>query len=116
MLRNAITLPSDAGVASEGGANNLLCAHSGTRWLTARLASMPRYFFNVRTDHETLLDDEGISFASSEHAVKEARLAAKEMAAEAVLREEAVDGTGIEVIDEDGNLIASVLLATMLKI
>lgn len=94
----------------------LFLVFGGTRWLTARLARMPRYFFNIRTDQETLLDEEGISFASSEHAVKEARLAAKEMAAEAVLREEAVDGTGIDVLDEDGNLIASVLLSTMLKI
>lgn len=77
---------------------------------------MPKYFFNIRTDQETLRDEEGISFASSEHATNEARLAAKEMAAEAVLREEPVDGTRIDVLDEHGNLIASVLLSNMLKI
>ena len=88
----------------------------GTRVATARLESMPRFFFNIRMDHETLLDEEGITLASPEHAVKEARLAAKEMLAEAVLKEEAVDGTGIDVLDEDGNLLASVLLATPLKI
>ncbi|MFL0691633.1 MAG: DUF6894 family protein [Agrobacterium tumefaciens] len=77
---------------------------------------MPKYFFNIRTDQEALLDEEGISFASSIHAAEEARLAAREMAAEAVLREEPVDGTRIDVMDEDGNLIASVLLANMLKI
>jgi hypothetical protein len=77
---------------------------------------MPTYFINIRADHETLLDEEGITFASSEHAVNEARLAAKEMLAGAVLRDEAVDGTRIEVLDEYGNLIDSVSLASMLKI
>lgn len=38
------------------------------------------------------------------------------MAAEAVLRDEPVDGTRIDVMDEDGDLIASVLLSKMPKI
>lgn len=97
-------------------ANNPSCSRGGTRFAAARLTSMPNYFFNIRKDQETLLDDAGISFASSEHAVKEARLAIKQMAAEAVLRDKAVDETGIHVLDEDGNLIACALLATMLTI
>jgi len=77
---------------------------------------MRRYFFNLRTDHETLMDDEGIPLASVDRAIYEARRAAREMLAEAVLRDEAVDGTAVDVLDEDHTLITSMALASMLRI
>lgn len=77
---------------------------------------MPRYFFNIRTDNGTHFDEEGISLASVKHAVEEARLAAREMVAEAVLRDEAIDGTAIDVFDEHHVLVETVRLSSMLKI
>lgn len=77
---------------------------------------MRRYFFNLRTDQETLIDDEGIPLASVDRAIDEARRAAREMLAEAVLRDEAVDGTAIDVLDEDHTLITSVALTSMVRI
>ena len=40
----------------------------GTASAATGLACMTKFFFNIQTDQETLLDEEGISLASPEHA------------------------------------------------
>lgn len=44
---------------------------------------MPRYFFHLRNDHETV-DDEGSDFADDQAAQKEALATARELLADAI--------------------------------
>lgn len=73
---------------------------------------MPVFYFNVCAHAVTILDEVGVMLPNAQRAIEEARLAAREMVAEAVLREEPLDGTTIEIRDEHNGLVESVLLSS----
>jgi hypothetical protein len=64
-----------------------------------------RFFFNIR-DGETLIpDDEGVILPDIESARDEARISAKELAAEEFKATRHVDGRVIEITDPLGRVI-----------
>ena len=74
------------------------------------------YYFDIRTEVCTTPDVEGIFMPTADHAIKEARLAARERVVEAVMRETAIDGTTIEIRDDAGNIVEAVPLISVIKI
>lgn len=73
------------------------------------------FYFDIRTEVCTIPDVEGIFMPTAEHAIREAKLAAREMVVEAVMRETAIDGTTIAVRDEAGRLVEAVPLISVIK-
>ncbi|MDR7027262.1 DUF6894 family protein [Rhizobium rosettiformans] len=73
------------------------------------------FYFNIRTEVCTIPDVDGILMPSASHAIREAKLAAREMVVEAVMRETAIDGTTIEVRDDAGNIVEAVPLISVIK-
>jgi hypothetical protein len=76
---------------------------------------MPRFYFDVRTDHSLSEDDEGLEFPSLEAARREAACAAPSMA-----REELPDGAAralrIEVKDENRRPVLSVTISLQVEL
>lgn len=77
---------------------------------------MPLFYFDVRAHNMIIPDEEGVALPDAESAKNEGRLAAREMVAEAVLREEPIDGTTIDIRDQDGMLVHSVPLSSVVII
>lgn len=71
---------------------------------------MPRYFFHVRDHDGFSLDTEGTVLADDERACAEATLAAREMLAEKIMRNEIVDGAVFEVVRGDGVVVRTIPL------
>jgi len=75
-----------------------------------------RYYLHVH-ERETVIEDvEGIELASTADAVEEARESARELAADMVRRQQAVDRTTLELTDADGkSLIAIPLMSVIIN-
>lgn len=76
---------------------------------------MPRYFFHVRDPSGFSQDTEGTVLADDERACTEATLAAREMLAEKIMRNEIVDGAVFEVVRGDGVLIGTIPLKSVIR-
>ena len=77
---------------------------------------MPKFFFHIRQGDELEVDDQGTEFPSKEHAVSDARAAAREMLAELLLAGEHVDGQCFEIAAEDGTVVETVTFRSVLNI
>jgi hypothetical protein len=69
---------------------------------------MARYFFNVRQDHDLVVDTEGDDFTDLEYARLNAVKAIREMAAAQIKGGEVVADERIEVVDETGAIVVSI--------
>lgn len=77
---------------------------------------MPKFFFDIRQGDELEIDDQGTEFPSREHAVLDARAAAREMLAELLLAGEHLDGQRFEIRAEDGSLVEMVTFRSVLNL
>jgi hypothetical protein len=69
---------------------------------------MPLYYFHVR-DGELLLEDkDGTDLPDLEAAFAEAREAAREIAADSLKSNEAIDGRRIEIADGSGKVLGDI--------
>ncbi|HEX4534253.1 MAG TPA: hypothetical protein VH000_08475 [Rhizomicrobium sp.] len=76
---------------------------------------MPRFYFHVRDGDGRIDDFEGMECPDIESAKKEADVAARELVAEALKFHEHLDGRTIEIVDENGAVVAEVLLRNVLE-
>ncbi|HEV7436201.1 MAG TPA: hypothetical protein VGO22_15195 [Pseudorhizobium sp.] len=77
---------------------------------------MPRYYFHIREGDQFEEDPEGSEFSSVEVAREEAIAAAREMVSEAVLRDEVIDGRTFEIATDDGAVVATVPLKSVIRL
>jgi hypothetical protein len=73
------------------------------------------FFFNVRSDRSFDVDDEGLDLPSVDAARLEAIKSAREMVAELILYDQAIDGMRFEVMDEAGNLLITLPFRDVVK-
>jgi hypothetical protein len=64
---------------------------------------MPRYFFNVHFKHHVARDPVGVEVADLAEAVEEAEKARTE-----IMHEDELDRLCLEIVDENGQVLASV--------
>lgn len=76
---------------------------------------MPRFFFHIRDGDVHEIDPEGLEFASLEHAVIDARRAAREMLAEKLVADEPIDGQRFEIADDTGRVVETVTFKSVLR-
>ena len=70
---------------------------------------MPWYFFHIRETDATSRDDEGRELPDDATARRQAAEAARELAAQAVLEGELINGQCIEVTDGAGKLVTTAM-------
>ena len=70
--------------------------------------SMKRYYFNIRDDGSTVMDEEGEEHASLEEARQSAVDAIKELAAARIRTGEVIGNTVLDVCDETGGVLKSI--------
>ena len=80
------------------------------------LMSMPRFYFHIRDGEVHEIDPQGVEFDSLEHAVVDARKAAREMLAEKLLADEHIDGQRFEIADETGEVVETVTFKSVLRL
>jgi hypothetical protein len=66
---------------------------------------MPRYFFHIKDEAETILDKEGIEFHNMDAVREEATESAREMMSEKVRRGHGPNGRAFVVTDEQGQTV-----------
>jgi hypothetical protein len=76
---------------------------------------MAKYYFHIREGGTFEPDIEGAEFSCHEDAHREAMSSAREMVAEAVLRDEVIDGRAFEIAVEDGTVIATVPFVSVIR-
>lgn len=77
---------------------------------------MPRFYFHIRDGDLFDIDPNGLEFASLQHAVLDARKAAREMLAEKLLANEHIDGQRFEIADETGEVVELVTFRSVLNL
>jgi len=77
---------------------------------------MPRFYFHIRDGNFREIDPEGVEFASLEHAVLDARKAAREILAEKLIADEPIDGQRFEIADESGEVVETVMFKSVLRL
>lgn len=77
---------------------------------------MPRFYFHIRDGNFREIDPEGVEFASLEHAVLDARKAAREILAEKLIADEPIDGQRFEIADESGEVVETVPFKSVLRL
>ncbi|WP_314092879.1 DUF6894 family protein [Shinella sp. M31] len=77
---------------------------------------MPRFYFHIRDGNFREIDPEGVEFASLEHAVLDARKAAREILAEKLIADEPIDGQRFEIADESGEVVETVTFKSVLRL
>jgi len=76
---------------------------------------MKRYYFNIRDDGSTVLDEEGEEHASLEEARQSAVDAIKELAAARIRTNEMIGNTVLDVCDETGAVLMSISLRQVIE-
>jgi uncharacterized protein YnzC (UPF0291/DUF896 family) len=76
---------------------------------------MPRFFFHLK-DGVTVIDEDGMTFATIEEARQEAFRAAREIMADEVKRGSLTLIDRIEIVDESGNAVTVVPFADAIRI
>jgi len=69
---------------------------------------MPRYYFHIEDDGDTIVDREGIELADLDAAREEAVAGAREIMSEDVLRGRTADGRRFVITDDWGMVLAEV--------
>ena len=75
---------------------------------------MTQFYFHFRDGDRLINDDEGMHLPSSERARAQAVLTARELLCDAIRAGKDLDFDSVDVVDEQGNAIASVLAAEVL--
>lgn len=76
---------------------------------------MKRYYYNIRDDGSTVLDEEGEEHASLEEARQSAVDAIKELAAARIRTNEMIGNTVLDVCDETGAVLMSISLRQVIE-
>lgn len=76
---------------------------------------MPRFFFHIREGVFREIDPVGCEFASLEHAIIDARKAAREILAERIVADEPIDRQQFEITDEKGKVLETVPFRSVLR-
>lgn len=76
---------------------------------------MPRYYFNIRSHGEVEYDPDGIELPNPDAARREAIAAARDMVVEAVIGDTVIDQRKIEVVSENGEIVAIVPLQSVIN-
>lgn len=76
---------------------------------------MKRYYFNIRDDGSTVLDEEGEEHRSLEEARQSAVDAIKELAAARIRTNEMIGNTLLDVCDETGAVLMSISLRQVIE-
>ena len=69
---------------------------------------MPRFFFHIRDHERWITDDEGMELIDLQEAVREMKRQILSMVEDAAREGEDISHQVMEVVDEDGQLLASV--------
>jgi len=69
---------------------------------------MPRYFFNIVGDNQTIVDSQGVELADVAEVHQEAVTSARELISERVLRGQGPNGRRFVVTDEAGTVVAEI--------
>lgn len=75
---------------------------------------MPHYFFHIRNGQISTQDDEGGDFANFASAEHEAVMSIRDLMIESVKWGDPVSGWKIEITDQDGKVLGSVLARAVL--
>jgi hypothetical protein len=75
---------------------------------------MPHYFFHIRNGQLSTQDDEGGEFDNFAAAEREAVMSVRDLVVESVKCGDPVTGWKIEITDEDGKILGSVLASAVL--
>lgn len=67
-----------------------------------------RFYFHIRDGEHREIDTIGLEFPSLEHAVLDARIAAREILAEMLVANETVNAPCFEIADESGRILATI--------
>jgi hypothetical protein len=73
-----------------------------------RCSIVPRYFFSIVDDDQTIVDTQGVELADLDEVHQEAVTSARELISEGVLRGEAPNGRRFVVTDEAGAVVAEI--------
>lgn len=74
-----------------------------------------RYYLNVRTDTELIVDDEGVELPDLGDAAEEALQAARDILADRVKHGEKVDDGVFEVLDKSGTTVLTIPIRSVLR-
>jgi len=66
---------------------------------------MTRYFFHIKGEAKTVLDEEGIELTDLDEVREEATGSARQLMSEQVLRGQAPNGREFVVVDEQGQIV-----------
>jgi uncharacterized protein DUF6894 len=77
---------------------------------------MPRYFFHIRETDATSKDEEGRELPDDATACRHAAEAARELAAQAVLEGELINGQYIEVTNRAGKLVTTAMFRDAVRL
>jgi hypothetical protein len=75
---------------------------------------MPRYYFNIYEHGRLIPDDEGMELPDAKAAHEEAEEGAREILADAIRAHNDVDGKRIEIADEDGSVLETIVVRAVL--
>jgi hypothetical protein len=75
---------------------------------------MARFHFHLRDGDETIFDEEGVDLPDLSAAIREARLGARELIADAVRLDRDRVPNALVVADQDGNILYTLRLADIL--
>ena len=76
---------------------------------------MTRYYFNIQRHGVLEEDPDGAEFETLQQAIEEAVLAARELLAERVRHGDVVDGDAFKITTEDGTVVHSLPLKSVLR-
>lgn len=77
---------------------------------------MPRYFFHISAHGNVEYDIEGLDLPDPDAAHREAIAAARDMVVEAVVGDNIIDQREILVVSDDGHLVVTVPLLSVINI
>jgi hypothetical protein len=76
---------------------------------------VPRFFFHIHDDEDTVPDTEGMVFLDVETARREGEQSARELLAADIRAGRAVDRQRVEVVQEDGSSVATYFLRDLIN-
>lgn len=76
---------------------------------------MPRFFFHLQEAEQRIQDDVGIELPDVQAALDYAEQAARDILSDEVRQGEVVDQESIQVIDESGALVSSLLVKSVVN-
>jgi hypothetical protein len=75
-----------------------------------------RYYLNIRTGNELIIDDEGVDLPDLGDVAEEARQAARDILADRIKHGEKVDDGIFEVLDASGATVMTIPIRSVLRL